>query len=162
MVNIKVSQTGLINPPGVTPVLTLDQMWRGLVYKSREPQKFVAAVEHRDIVSEHDNGLTRIEYFKPGLGPPAGKVTGDCEYWAPHRTTFSVRGSGEVVINIISTDLDDPSILYLTFCIDWPHPAIQAGSSEETEMFAKRQGMIKQIVRQTIDVIREMVKSGEL
>lgn len=67
-----------------------------------------------------------------------------------------------MVINIISTDLDDPSILYLTFCIDWPHPAIQAGSSEEIEMFAKRQGMIKQIVRQTIDVIREMVKSGEL
>lgn len=88
MVNIKVSQTGLINPPGVTPVLTLDQMWRGLVYKSREPQKFVAAVERRDIVSEHENGLTRIEYFKPGLGPPAGKVTGDCEYWAPHRVSL--------------------------------------------------------------------------
>lgn len=85
MVNIKVTATGQINPPGVTPVLTHDQVWRGLVYKSREPQKFVPAIESREILSEHDGGLTRVENFKQGMGPPSGKLIGECEYWAPHQ-----------------------------------------------------------------------------
>lgn len=45
MAVVKVSRTAAINPPGVSRVLTVDQLWQGMVIKAREPQEFVALME---------------------------------------------------------------------------------------------------------------------
>lgn len=58
-----------INPPSVSPVLTQEQVWKGLVFKARNPQGFVP-VEECTIVEDHgEQGLTRRVKFIP---PPNG------------------------------------------------------------------------------------------
>jgi hypothetical protein len=66
--------TAPINPASTSLILTQPQVWRGLVEKCRKPQMFVAVISDCEIIEESDTGLKRIVTFKPGMGPPAGKV----------------------------------------------------------------------------------------
>lgn len=66
--------TAPTNPPSASPVLTHEQVWKGLVKKCRRPQDFVAAMSNCEILEESEGGLKRVVTFKPGMGPPAGKV----------------------------------------------------------------------------------------
>lgn len=47
--------TRIVNPPGASPTLTRDQVWKGLLRKIREPQEFVKAISS-----------CRIEVDEPG------------------------------------------------------------------------------------------------
>lgn len=64
--------TAPINPPGVSPVLTIDQVWAGLHRKVRHAEEFVAgAIKHTDVISESkdDHGrevVTRDVIFVEG------------------------------------------------------------------------------------------------
>lgn len=42
----------LVNPPGVTPLLTEEQVWKGLEIKAREPKQFIAAVESCKVLED--------------------------------------------------------------------------------------------------------------
>lgn len=87
MVVIKISRTAVINPAGVTPVLTVEQIWEGLVEKCRKPQSFVPLMEDCQILREDENGLTRLLTFKNGWGPPGGKAEEDIRYYSPMRVS---------------------------------------------------------------------------
>ena len=67
--------TAPINPPSASPILTSSQVWQALVEKCHKPQKFVLPIADCEVLEESDVGLKRVVTFKPGMGPPAGKVT---------------------------------------------------------------------------------------
>lgn len=74
MVVLSQSQTYPINPPGVEPVLNVEQVWKVLTFKSRNPELFLKPVSSSKILEENESNLTRELYFEEGMGPPAGKV----------------------------------------------------------------------------------------
>lgn len=44
--------------------LTKDQVWKGLVLKSRDARGFLDAIETCTVISERPNGVTRLGKFK--------------------------------------------------------------------------------------------------
>ncbi|KAK6437837.1 hypothetical protein LTR95_005963 [Oleoguttula sp. CCFEE 5521] len=160
MVLIKVSRTALINPEGAEPKLTVDQMWQGMVIKARKPQEFVKLMEGCEVTRENEHGLTRIVTFKNGWGPPGGKAEEEIAFHAPMRVDFAMQQTGERISNIVSTDCDDSSKLYMTFTIEWPHPDLKEGSDEAKEKWQQVHDMTKQIIQSTNETVRQMVKDG--
>lgn len=69
MVNLNLAYTAKINPEGVTPVLTVDQVWKGLQRKIRFAQEFVPVIESCEVLEDKDGVVKRQVKFKPGLGP---------------------------------------------------------------------------------------------
>ena len=66
--------TAPVNPPSATTKLTRAHVWEGLKLKARDPLRYVPAIAKCEVVSETEDGMTRIVEFKPNMGPP-GKVT---------------------------------------------------------------------------------------
>lgn len=73
-----------------------------------------------------------------------------------------MKEGGERISNIVSTDCDDESVLYMTFTIEWPHPNVKEGSEEAKEKYVQCSTLCKQIIKTTIDTIRTMVKEEKL
>lgn len=48
-----------VNPPGVTPVLTQTQVWRGLVMKAENALPFVPAMQSCTVLERREGGLVR-------------------------------------------------------------------------------------------------------
>ena len=48
-----------VNPPGATPALTLDKLWRGLEIKAEDPVPFVPGMEACQVVHRMDDGFVR-------------------------------------------------------------------------------------------------------
>jgi hypothetical protein len=91
MVNIHLAYTEPLNPPGATPTLTRDQVWRGLQRKVRRAQDFIPArVEGCDIVSDSPEEVVRIAHFKPFAGKPAGSMKEVCRSYWPTRVRLFV------------------------------------------------------------------------
>lgn len=47
-----IAATRPVNPPGASPILTVDQLWKGLVIKAREPHRFLELFESSEIIKE--------------------------------------------------------------------------------------------------------------
>lgn len=73
MVTINCAYTEPINPSGGSPVLTQDQIWKGLQRKIRHAQDFVPVITGTDVVEEKDNEVTRVAHFK-AMHEPDGKT----------------------------------------------------------------------------------------
>jgi DNA topoisomerase IA len=75
---------------------------------------------------------------------------------------FQARGSnGSFISNLVSQGKDEQD-LYLTFYFEWTLPEIEAGSEEEKNVISQRWEMVKEVVQETIDIGREMVKDGKI
>ena len=60
-----------VNPPGATPVLTLDQVWAGLELKRKKPQLFLAVIDTCEVLEDDGETVLREVKFKDGISPPA-------------------------------------------------------------------------------------------
>ena len=70
MVTIHLSYTSKINKPGDSPVLSIDQIWKGLQRKVRFAQEFVPVIESCTVLEEKEDGtVVRDVKFKEGAGP---------------------------------------------------------------------------------------------
>lgn len=70
MVTVHLSYTSKINKPGDSPVLSVDQVWKGLQRKVRFAQEFVPVIESCTVLEEKDDGtVIRDVKFKEGAGP---------------------------------------------------------------------------------------------
>ncbi|GAA5990149.1 hypothetical protein JCM10908_005845 [Rhodotorula pacifica] len=164
--------TRLINPPGVEPVLSVDQVWKGLQRKARDPKRFVPAITECRVDREEGNKMTRIARFGEGtpemreevtafdncivyfettsLSEPA-RADSDPDFTSdPHRTRIT---------NTISYGPSNELFLTFSFAPRMPHVSdeqAQGMSQEEIN------GIVGKGVQQTVDVIREMVRAGEL
>ena len=75
---------------------------------------------------------------------------------------FQGRGAnGTFISNSVSRGQDETD-LYLTFYFEYRFPDIQEGSEDEKKTAKPLWGMARQVVQETIDVGRKMVKNNEI
>ena len=79
MVIINCAYTEHINPPGASPVLTQDQIWKGLQRKIRRAQDFVPIIKGCDVLEESENTVVREAHFEAAHGNPAKTVREVCK-----------------------------------------------------------------------------------
>lgn len=83
MVTINCAYTEQINPAGATPVLTRDQIWKGLQRKIRKAQDFVPIITGCDVLEEKENEVIREAHFMERPGVPASSVREVCKSYYP-------------------------------------------------------------------------------
>jgi Domain of unknown function (DUF1857) len=52
--------------------------------------------------------------------------------------------------------------LQMTYCFEWPHPDVEAGSDKEKELTVLHKKRGKMSVEKSIEAIRRMVAAGKL
>lgn len=83
MVTINCAYSEPINPAGSSPVLTRDQVWKGLQIKTRHPQGFVPIISGCDILEDKDDVVIRKVDFIERPGMPAHSVIETCKSYYP-------------------------------------------------------------------------------
>lgn len=155
--------TAPINPSGVTPVLTLQQIWTALQHKIVAAEKFVGgAILSTEVLSKSTDSLghavtERAVVFREGNR----RVHETCTEFPQMKIEFRM-GDGSRVMNIVSEGPRgaEEGDLWMTYTFEWLHP----GASEEelSEKRVKQKKIATMAVESTISVIREMVVSGEI
>ena len=141
-----------INPAGAEPVLSAEQVWKGLQRKVRSPTEFVPVIESCEVVSDENDVVTRLVQFKSGWGPE-GKVKEVCSSYNPTHIYFEME-SGDKVYNIVSSGPSgEPTDLHLTYMFE-----IKPSGSDFETMVKGGKGA----VAGTVAKLREFAKAGEL
>ena len=83
MVNIHTAYTEQINPEGASPVLTRDQIWKGLQRKIRRAQDFVPVIDDCKVIEEKDNEVIREAHFISFNNQPEKWVRESCKSYYP-------------------------------------------------------------------------------
>lgn len=77
MVTVHCAYTEQINPSGASPVLTRDQIWKGLQRKVRRAQDFVPVISATDVLEDKGDEVVRVAHFAHG------KVKEVCKSYYP-------------------------------------------------------------------------------
>ncbi|PQE05464.1 DUF1857 domain containing protein [Rutstroemia sp. NJR-2017a BBW] len=184
MTIIYAAATVYVNPPGETPVLSLEQLWKGLELKVRKPQLFIPVIESCKVLSDENESVEREVLFKAGPvttiihlmdliahiapgGPTSDPVVETITHLAPVGSeaksgveTFAMKGSQSKVLNIVSEGPEGE--LMLTFTFEWEHKDIEKGSEQEKEKQKGYQSTAPKAAAGTVRAIREMIQKGEL
>ena len=83
MVVVHCAYTEQINPSGVSPALSRDQIWKGLQRKIRRAQDFVPVIKSCDVIEDRENEVVREAHFSEALGMPAHTVREVCKSYYP-------------------------------------------------------------------------------
>ncbi|KAJ5824271.1 hypothetical protein N7447_006611 [Penicillium robsamsonii] len=152
--------TAPINPPGATPVITLDQIWNGLLLKIRSAETFVpAAIQSTNVVSDSVDPSTgnqvtvREILFRETQQTVQETVTA----FKPTRVDFE-QPSGSKISNVISQGAGGE--LYMTYIFEWRHPGVS--EVELAALFEKEKKMSQMAVEGTIKVLRQLVEEKKL
>lgn len=65
------------------------------------------------------------------------------------------------ISNLVSQGKDETD-LYLTFYFEWTFPDVEEGSEESNKIAQQLSGVTKDVVQETIDIARKLVKDGEI
>ncbi len=84
MVVVNIAYTEQINPQGASPVLTRDQIWKGLQRKVRSPQDYLPVLKGCDVLEERENEVVRDAHFSDGH-----TVREVCKSYYPSKVTTS-------------------------------------------------------------------------
>ena len=87
MVVIHCAYTEKINPSGASPILTRDQIWKGLQRKIRKAQDFVPVITATDVLEEKENEVVREAHFNAGIGQPEHSVREVCKSYYPTKAS---------------------------------------------------------------------------
>lgn len=154
-----IAYTAPINPPSATPILSYEQIWKGLQLKIRAGQDFVGgAIVGTDVIStsesQHGHPITvREVVFREG----GRRVQETCIAYEPMKVEFH-QPDGSKVQNIISEGAQGE--LYMTYTFEWLHPELDAeGLAKRKEQEWK---IGKMAVEKTIEVMRAMVEDGRI
>lgn len=152
--------TAPINPPGASPVLKKEQVWAGLLLKTRSAGTFIPnAIESTTVISENEDASTgnivtiRDVVFRENQKKVKETVTA----YKDARVDF-VQPDGSFIGNIISEGASGE--LYMTYVFEWHHPG--ASQDELDAFYAREKGIAQHSVEGTVDVIRNLVKEGKL
>lgn len=152
--------TAPINPPGATPILKKEQVWAGLLLKTRSAETFIPnAIESTTVLSESKDESTgnlitvREVLFREDQRTVKETVTA----YKDVRVDF-VQPDGTFIGNIISDGAGGE--MYMTYVFEWHHPG--ASSEEMDAFYAKEKDIAQHSVEGTVDVIRKLVKEGRL
>jgi hypothetical protein len=152
--------TAPINPAGATPVLSLDQIWSGLLLKIQSAETFVpAAIQSTKVVDDYvdpttGNAVTVREVtFRETQKTVQETVTA----FEACRVEFA-QPDGSRVSNVISQGADGE--LFMTYIFEWRHPG--ASKEELAELLEKEKKMSQMAVEGTIKVLRRLVEEKKL
>lgn len=151
-----VSRTREVNPSGITPVLTPDQVWRGLVMKAENAVPFVAAMEHCRILERYGDGFLR-EIVLRGV-----RMTERITLTPPVEVYFKridAQGHDGWVSNLIS-ESDRGLMLTFTFAVGFP--GVAANSVEERRRGDEVKASYLRAVDSTLAAVRQLVRDNQL
>ncbi|KAG6841517.1 hypothetical protein C0991_010131 [Blastosporella zonata] len=137
-----------VNPPGVTPVLTEEQLWKGLGIKARQPKKFVPMISSCEVLSDDGNKIVRSVSFNNGA-----PVTERVELHGNTIAYFEMESTGIRITNIVSYDESGSLVLTFSFA-----NGIPGGGEEKSALELNR--TVGKGVDHTIGRIRELVVEG--
>ncbi|MBO9375405.1 DUF1857 family protein [Sphingomonas histidinilytica] len=142
-----------VNPDGIEPKLTREQVWRGLEMKAENAIPFVNGMTQCDLIERKDNVILREITF-------AGMQSKELiTLFAPVKVQFERQDGTGWIDNVIS-DSDDGLLLSFTFGIRFP--GIAEGSPEESAKGDSMRGAYVGAVGATLSRVRQMVADGEL
>jgi hypothetical protein len=126
---MKVTNVAIVNPPGETPELAREEVWRGLLWKAEDATLFVPAIKECRVLEHFDDGLER-EIVTEGDQQIRERVTFEPEV----RVKFA-RLSGLASGHIINQlEEDDEGRLVLRFMFELQ---LDGASKEDEEAFVR-------------------------
>lgn len=154
------SFTAAINPPGATPTLTRSHVWAGLLLKVRSAETFIpGGIKSTTVVSEgvDESGNGVVE--RDVVFVADGRVVRERVTVHEHcRVDFAQPQTGNLIQNVVGEDAD--GALYLTYVFEWRHPGV--GEEELGVLREREAGLGRKSVGETVDAMRELVRSGKL
>jgi len=151
-----IAATREINPPGLVPVLTADQVWRGLVMKAENAVSFVHAMEHCRVLERYDDGFLR-EIVLRGV-----RMTERITLTPPVEILFErveAQGFDGWVSNLIS---ESERGLLLTFTFAVGFPGVAPNSAEERRRGDVVRANYLSAVDTTLVAVRLMAANGQI
>ncbi|KAJ7487919.1 DUF1857-domain-containing protein [Mycena latifolia] len=142
-----------VNPPGAEPVITEEQLWKGLEYKARNPTVFVPMISSSKVTVDDGKKLVREVTF--GSSPEI--VT---EVIEGHATTivYFEMSTGIRVTNVVSYGPADEMLLTYGFANGIPGIAADKPKPSAKELNA----FFGKDLEGGIAIVRQMVKEGKL
>ncbi|KAF8166130.1 hypothetical protein K438DRAFT_1984475 [Mycena galopus ATCC 62051] len=135
-----------VNPPGAEPVLTEEQVWKGLEYKARNPIPFIPMISaSKTITRELTMGGSNITLKE------------EIETHAPTIVYFDMN-TGLRVTNTISYGPADELLLTYAFAGGIPGVAADKPKPSGKELNA----IVDKPLERSLDVISGLVKEGKL
>lgn len=142
-----------VNPDGATPVLSREQVWRGLELKAENALPFVKGMTQCDVLERTANTITREVTF---MGAQSKEFI---TLFAPVKVQFE-RLDGTGWIDNTLSDSEHGLLLTFTFGINFP--GIEQGTPAEKERGDGMRGAYVGAVEATLARVRQMVSDGEL
>ncbi len=145
-----------VNPPGVAPRLTQEQVWRGLVMKAENAVPFVPRMQSCEVLERWSDGLLR-EVVNAG-NRFREKIT-----FSPNVEVLFERVGTEDnagwITNVIS-ESEHGLLLTFTFAVNLPGAA--PGSDDERQKGAAMKDSYIGAVKATLARVRDLVSEGKL
>ena len=147
---IEVSRTLPVND-GAGPVLTVDDVWEGLVDKAQDPLPYVASISECTVTERFDGGLVRDIVH---VGQPVREVVTFYPKQRVHfvRTHGSARGTIDNEIGL--SGAGEPE---LTFSFRIVVDGVEAGSPEGKEFAERMEADYLDAVRTTLKAVCDRV-----
>ncbi|KRB85360.1 hypothetical protein ASE00_00700 [Sphingomonas sp. Root710] len=142
-----------VNPAGVEPVLTAQQVWAGLVMKAENALPFVPVMQRCDVIERSGNTLLR----EITLGGEDMKEF--ITLLEPIQVQFERVGTKDFIQNTIS---ESERGLMLTFTVGVSFAGAEPGSEQERQAGDAMRHAYVNAVGSTLRRVREMVMAGEL
>ena len=142
-----------INPPGVKPELTREQVWAGLVMKVDDAIPFVTGMTQCDVIERTADTVTRMVTFR------GNQHKEHITLYAPIKVHFHRPDGSGWIDNTIS---ESEAGLLLTFTFGINFPGIAANSPEEAAQGEAMRGAYLGAVTATLSYTRELAAAGEL
>jgi hypothetical protein len=146
----------LVNPPGVAPILTVEQVWRGLVMKAENALPFVDAMQECHVIERFTDGFVR-EIVLRGV-----RMRERITFTPPvqvHFQRLEAQGYDGWITNVIS-ESDRGLMLVFTFCVGFPDAP--SGSAEERQRGDAVKASYGGAVASTLKAVRTLVSEGKL
>jgi hypothetical protein len=148
-----IAASRLVNPPQEEVKISLEQLWKALELKVRQPQDFVAQFAKCDVVSDDGHKVVRKAHTKTGM-----VVDETCYLYEPTMVYFD----GDIrVTNVVSYNEAGELILTYTFVNGIPGPA-STGEMNTQERQEKGVQIGEGAVEHTLKQVRKMIKEGKL
>ena len=145
-----------VNPPGVTPALTQEQVWRGLMMKAENAVLFVPRMQACTVLERWSDGLLR-EVVNDGH-----RFREKITFAPPVEVLFERVGTEDNagwITNVIS-ESDHGLLLTFTFAVNLPGAA--PGTEEERQKGAAMKESYIGAVKATLARVRQLVGAGKL
>ncbi|KAJ7753242.1 DUF1857-domain-containing protein [Mycena metata] len=140
-----------VNPLGALPVLTEEQLWKGLEYKLRNPTAFVAMLSASKTIVDNGDKMTR----ELTMGP--NTFTEESEGYAP-TIMYMEMSTGLRITNIVSYGAEDELLLTYSFGNGLPGVPADKPKPSAKELNA----IIGKAMDKGIETFRELAKEGKL